>query len=61
MPQLSGQEVLAALHSLASRPKVVLLTGSISALETFEGVDAVIDKPVLLEDLFHTVREVLDK
>lgn len=61
MPLLSGSEVLAALPPLASRPKIVLLTGSISPIETFEGVDAMLHKPVFLEGLFRTVREVLDR
>jgi signal transduction histidine kinase len=60
MPELSGQETLSALRALDANIGVVLFTGYSVGETDFEGVRAVLRKPVRRQQLLQTVIKALD-
>jgi two-component system cell cycle sensor histidine kinase/response regulator CckA len=60
MPRLSGQEVLAQLQSLDSGVKVIIFTGQDTREDRFEGVEAIIPKPLRMNKLAHAVYKALE-
>lgn len=60
MPGLSGPEMLAALHNLNPRLRVVVCSGYTLKPEQLPGCAAVLSKPIFIEDLWEVVRQVLD-
>lgn len=66
MPDMDGFELLAALHDLPQRPKVIMMSGG-QRLEPdrylqpakIHGADRVIPKPFELDDLVSMIQELL--
>lgn len=60
MPGLSGPEMLATLHALNPRLRVVVCSGYTLKPEQLPGCAAVLSKPVFIEELWEVVRRTLD-
>ncbi len=64
MPHLTGLELLAKVRQINNEIPVIITTGFSEQLDSDKssaiGVDGYLTKPVLMEDLGHSVRSVLD-
>ena len=60
MPQMSGSEVLAKLRAIDTQVKVVIMGGYIADKTAYPDAQAVLQKPIRLQELLQTVRAVLD-
>jgi YesN/AraC family two-component response regulator len=64
MPDMSGDQVAAAVKKVKPNMPVVLLTGFGDVMkdegELPEGIDSILSKPVTQDELQHTIRSVID-
>ena len=60
MPGMSGQQVLAELRAVDPQAKVSIMAGYIEDESALSDAQAVMRKPVTLQELLQTVRTILD-
>ncbi len=61
LPGLSDDPLLSQLHTLATQVKIIVCTASLVDPSEWEGVQALLNKPVTSEKMLQTVRTVLDQ
>lgn len=61
MPRMSGREVFAELRALDPAVKIAIFTGGVINKEDLVGAEAIVKKPLGMNELLCTVREVLDR
>jgi|WetSurMetagenome_2_1015567.scaffolds.fasta_scaffold251657_2 CheY-like chemotaxis protein len=55
MPEMKGDELAIAIKTLAPSQPVIMVTGNAPPRRTLPGVDLIINKPVMLDDLRRAV------
>ena len=56
MPGMKGDELAIAIRALSPAQPIIMITGNAPARGRLAGVDLIIHKPVMLEDLQRAIR-----
>jgi CheY-like chemotaxis protein len=55
MPEMKGDELAVAIKALAPGQPIIMITGNAPSRRSLVGVDLIINKPVMLEDLRNAI------
>jgi CheY-like chemotaxis protein len=58
MPEMKGDQLAATIHALAPNQPIVMVTGNVPTRSSLPGVNFIIDKPVMLEDLKEAIARI---